>query len=85
MKTPAKEGYATDLSDGQWAYVQGRLPKGGRPPKYPRRAMLNAMLYLERTGCHWRLLPGPRAGATSAGRGGADRRPPRPPSWIVRA
>lgn len=30
---------------------------GGRPPKYDRRELLDAMLYVCRTGCQWRLLP----------------------------
>ena len=30
----------------------------GRPAKYSRRAMLDALLYQARTGCQWRLLPG---------------------------
>ena len=52
--------YSTDLTDAQWALL-GRLipaPKpGGRPAKYPRREIVNALLYLVRTGCAWRLLP----------------------------
>ena len=31
--------------------------KGGRPAKYTRRELLDAMLYITRTGCQWRLLP----------------------------
>ena len=58
MKTRVSTGYATDLSDAQWAQVAPLLPRGGRPPKYPRRWMLNALLYQARTGCQWRLLPG---------------------------
>ena len=55
--------YATDLSDAQWARVEVLLPRHGgcggkgRPAKYPRRAMVNALLYQARTGCQWRLLP----------------------------
>ena len=59
----SKPRYATDLSDAQWAWVEPLLPRHGgnggrgRPPKYPRRRLLEAMLYLERTGCQWRNLP----------------------------
>ena len=30
---------------------------GGRPVKYPRREIVNAILYLVRSGCQWRMLP----------------------------
>lgn len=30
---------------------------GGRPITYPRREIINAIFYLLRTGCAWRLLP----------------------------
>ena len=55
--------YATDLSDAQWACLEPLLPRhggnGGRgkPAKYSRRAMVDALLYQGRTGCQWRLLP----------------------------
>lgn len=57
-----RHSYATDLSDDEWALIEPLLPlaKGGRtgrPRKYPKREMLNAMLYLLRTGCQWRNLP----------------------------
>ena len=58
MKKRVFAGYTTDLSDAQWARVAPLLPGGGRPPKYPRRAMLDALLSQARTGCQWRLLPG---------------------------
>src|SRR5262249_2696381 len=51
--------YDTDLTDDQWALVEPLLPrpkKMGRPPA-DLRAVLNAILYLNRTGCQWRLLP----------------------------
>ena len=52
--------YSSDLSDAQWERVAPLLSqsKRGRPPKYSRRAMLDAMLYQVRTGCQWRYLPG---------------------------
>ena len=55
--------YATDLNDAQWARVEVLLPRHGgsggrgRPAKHARRRLLEAMLYLERTGCQWRNLP----------------------------
>jgi putative transposase len=51
--------YDTDLTDEQFALVKPFLPRPkrmGRPPA-DLRAVLNAILYLVRTGCQWRLLP----------------------------
>jgi putative transposase len=55
-----RQPYPTDLSDAEWHRLAPLVPKpkaGGRPPKYPRREILNAILYLVRAGCTWRLLP----------------------------
>jgi transposase len=52
--------YPSDLTDEQWALVEPLLPpagEGGRPEKHPRRAVVDAVLYLVRTGCAWRQLP----------------------------
>jgi putative transposase len=52
--------YPTDLSDAEWSRLAHLVPAplpGGRPPKYDRREILNAILYLLRAGCAWRLLP----------------------------
>jgi len=55
--------YPTDLTDAQWAIVAPLLPKEkvpgtpGRPRQYDNRQVLNAILYLVRTGCQWRNLP----------------------------
>jgi putative transposase len=51
--------YDTDLTDRQYALVKPFLPRPkrmGRPPA-DLRAVLNAILYLVRSGCQWRLLP----------------------------
>lgn len=52
--------YPIELTDPQWALV-GHLfePPGrrGAPCQIPRRQMVNAMLFLARTGCQWRYLP----------------------------
>ncbi|WP_309302911.1 IS5 family transposase [Streptomyces sp. PT12] len=59
----AGEGYPSDLTDQQWALVEPLLPpprtgpKGGRREKHPRRRIVEAILYLARTGCQWRYLP----------------------------
>lgn len=57
------EGYPSDLTDEQWALIEPLLPaprtssKGGRREKHPRRRIVDAILYLARTGCQWRYLP----------------------------
>lgn len=58
--------YPSDLTDTQWALIEQLVPvlstrgpgtRGGRPPKYPRRRIVDAILYVDRTGCSWRQLP----------------------------
>ena len=52
--------YDTDLTDAAWALIAPMLPaarRGGRPRTTNIRAVLNAIFYLLRTGCQWRLLP----------------------------
>ena len=48
------------LTDKQWAILEPHVPAnkgGGRPPKYTRRALVDAMIYAVRQGCTWRALP----------------------------
>jgi len=52
--------YDTDLSDKQWNIIAPLLPvnnKRGRPTELDLPLVLNAILYLARTGCQWRNLP----------------------------
>ena len=52
--------YPSDLSDGEWHLLEPHIPaakQGGRPAKYERRAIVNAILYVLRSGCSWRMLP----------------------------
>jgi putative transposase len=52
--------YTTDLTDRQWRAIAEFVPApkpGGRPAKYPRREIVNAILYQARNGCVWRDLP----------------------------
>lgn len=52
--------YSTDLTDEQWALIAPHLPPpraGGRPRQTDLRDVVDAILYLLRTGCQWRLLP----------------------------
>jgi putative transposase len=51
--------YPSDVTDEQWQILRRLLPpknKRGRPPG-DRRAVVNAILYVNRTGCQWRALP----------------------------
>ncbi len=55
-----RKPYPSDLSTAQWAQVRRFIPApkpGGRPAKYERREIVNALLYINRTGCQWRALP----------------------------
>ena len=55
-----RRAYWTDLTDAEWQRLELLVPApkpGGRPAKYPRREIVNAIFYLLRTGCSWRLLP----------------------------
>jgi len=57
---PETTRYPTDLSDAAWTLLAPLLPAplpGGRPRTTELGAILNAIFYLLRTGCKWRLLP----------------------------
>lgn len=53
--------YPTDVTDDQWCAIEPLLTtvstKGGRPAEIDLRAIVNALLYKNRTGCQWRFLP----------------------------
>jgi putative transposase len=56
--------YPTDLTDEEWNQIQSLVPKPksgkgkrGRPLKLDRRTLLNAICYIVKSGCAWRLLP----------------------------
>ena len=53
------ESYPSDLTDAQWELIAPMVePRpGGRPATRPRRRIVDAILYLNRTGCSWRQLP----------------------------
>jgi putative transposase len=55
-----RKTYQTDLSDAEWARIEPHLPvpkAPGRPRIHPPREILNAIFYVLRSGCTWRLLP----------------------------
>ena len=52
--------YPSDLTDEQWVLIEPHLPAaptGGRPRSTDMRDVVDALLYLLRTGCQWRYLP----------------------------
>ena len=55
-----RRSYSTDLTDVEWQILEPLLPAekpGGRHRLYPMREIINALRYLLRAGCAWRLLP----------------------------
>jgi transposase len=60
MAPTATRRYSTDLTDEQWELIRPLVERGrhlGRPTTVNLREVVNALLYLTRTGCPWRLLP----------------------------
>jgi transposase len=62
QSTRRARGYPSDLTDAQWQVIAVHLPaekagRRGRPRIWPRRRIIEAILYLNRTGCAWRYLP----------------------------
>jgi len=56
----ARAAYPSDLSDVEWEMVRRHIPgkgKLGRPPRYEKREVLSAILYISKEGCTWRGLP----------------------------
>ena len=57
----SRQVYPTDLNDNQWALIAPLLPQKqtarGRPRTWTYRDILDAILYIVRGGCAWRLMP----------------------------
>ena len=52
--------YTTDLSDEEWALIAplvAQKPGQGRKRTVSTREVVNAIIYLNKTGCQWELLP----------------------------
>lgn len=51
--------YPSDLTDDQWAIVEPLIPpsRGGRPRTINLRPIVNGILYRNKSGCQWRMLP----------------------------
>ena len=55
-----RKAYQTDLSDAEWSFLEPHLPAptaAGRPKTHSTHEILNAIFYIVRGGCAWRLLP----------------------------
>ena len=55
-----RKPYPSDVTDGQWRLIEPSIPPpgwGGRPRAHDMREVVNAMLYVVRTGCSWRQVP----------------------------
>jgi putative transposase len=53
-----RTAYQTDLSDAEWSYIELNIPTPkvpGRPRVHSLREILNAIFYIVRSGCAWRL------------------------------
>jgi putative transposase len=60
MEATSRKVYPTDITDAQWAIIAPLLPPakhGGRPRTVNLREVVNTILYLNRTGCQWDMLP----------------------------
>src|SRR5215207_3111028 len=60
MEATVRKPYPSDLSDEQWEWIAIGLPEakpGGRPRAVDLREVVNAILYVNRSGCQWDMLP----------------------------
>lgn len=60
MDIPLRLPYLSDVTDAQWLLLVDLVPGQaavGCPITYARREIVNALLYMARTGCQWRAVP----------------------------
>ena len=60
MDAVSRKLYPSDLTDARWELIAPLLPpakQGGRPRTVNLREVVNTILYLNRTGCQWDMLP----------------------------
>lgn len=60
MDTVQRKAYRSDLTDEQWAILEPLIPpekSGGTHRRINMREVVNTILYLNRTGCQWDMLP----------------------------
>lgn len=59
-RSAPRKRYPSDLTDAEWEFIAPLLPKPalrGRHRVTDLREVLNAIRYLVRSGCEWRMLP----------------------------
>ena len=69
--------YASDTTDAEWAVIEPHMPPPancGRPRGASLREVVNAIFYIAKTGCQWRMLPGDFPPFTTVQRYFYDRR-----------
>lgn len=59
-----RKSYLSDLTDAAWEFIKGFIPSaksntkiGGRPEKYPKREIVNSILYVVSSGCRYDDIP----------------------------
>jgi putative transposase len=60
LPTRRPRRYPSDTTDAEWQLIAAHIPaggQGGRPVRYPRRDIVDAIRYLDHNGCVWRALP----------------------------
>jgi len=48
--------YPSDLTDNEWEMIQSFFPVGNKS-EHHKRSLVNAVFYIDKTGCQWRMLP----------------------------
>ena len=60
-REPTPTSYPSSLTDAEWAVLEPELTAArdprGRKPKHDRRLIMDAVFFLVRSGCQWRMLP----------------------------
>ena len=52
--------YPSDLKEKEWLLIKQYFEQKniiGRPLKHNRRDIINAIFYITKSGCHWRMMP----------------------------
>lgn len=60
MAPSVRKRYPSDLTETEWALIEPLVPavkSGGRPARWSRREIVNAIFYMARAGGSWRQLP----------------------------
>ncbi len=60
IANPHRQPYPSDMSDGEWQVLRSLIPKPkgfGHPRRVNLREVINAIFYVQRSGCQWEMLP----------------------------